>query len=77
MKYVPNLISYIHEVFRNFSQFLAIYFELFSSGVNFFYFGKQLMRGASSQRQCRAVPCPDWLPWVALSGHACGGLNAS
>jgi hypothetical protein len=35
MKSVPNLISYHHNFFRNFSQFLAIYFELFSSGGNF------------------------------------------
>jgi hypothetical protein len=35
MKSVPNLISYIHEFFWNFSQFLAIYFELFSSGSKF------------------------------------------
>jgi hypothetical protein len=33
--------------------------------------------GPSSQRQCRAMPCPDWLPWGALCGHACRGLNAS
>jgi hypothetical protein len=33
MKSVPNLISYLHEFFWNFSQFLAIYFERFSSGV--------------------------------------------
>jgi hypothetical protein len=32
MKSVPNLISYLHEFFWIFSQFLAIYFELFSSG---------------------------------------------
>jgi hypothetical protein len=32
MKSVPNLISYLHEFFRNFSQFLAIFFELFSYG---------------------------------------------
>jgi hypothetical protein len=35
MKSVPNLISYLHEFFQNFSQSLTIYFELFSSGVNF------------------------------------------
>jgi hypothetical protein len=35
MKSVPNLISYLHEFFGIFSQFLAIYFELFSSGVIF------------------------------------------
>jgi hypothetical protein len=34
-KSVPNLISYLHNFFWNFSQFLAIYFELFSSGVIF------------------------------------------
>jgi hypothetical protein len=33
MKSVPNLISYLHEFFWNFSQFLAIYSERFSSGV--------------------------------------------
>jgi hypothetical protein len=36
IKSVPNLISYLHKFFRNFSQFLAIYFELFSSGVIYF-----------------------------------------
>jgi hypothetical protein len=30
MKSVPNLISYLHEIFKNFSQSLAICFELFS-----------------------------------------------
>jgi hypothetical protein len=35
MKIVPNLISYRHEFLWNFSQFLAIYFELFSSGSKF------------------------------------------
>jgi hypothetical protein len=35
MKSVPNLISYLHKFFWNFSQFLAIYFELFSSGGKF------------------------------------------
>jgi hypothetical protein len=33
MKSVPNLISYLHKFFWNFSQFLAIYFERFSSVV--------------------------------------------
>jgi hypothetical protein len=31
-KSVPNLISYLHEVFQNFSQSLNICFELFSFG---------------------------------------------
>jgi hypothetical protein len=31
-KSVPHLISYLHEFFQNFSQSLAIYFELFSFG---------------------------------------------
>jgi hypothetical protein len=35
MKSVPNLISYLHKLFWNLSPFVAIYFELFSSGVIF------------------------------------------
>jgi hypothetical protein len=35
MKSVPNLIFYLHEFFQNFSQSLAICFELFSFGVIF------------------------------------------
>jgi hypothetical protein len=35
MKSVPNLISYLHEFFQNFSQYLAICFELFSFSVIF------------------------------------------
>jgi hypothetical protein len=35
MKSVPNSISYLHEFFQNFSQSLAIRFELFSFGVIF------------------------------------------
>jgi hypothetical protein len=35
MKSVTNLISYLHEFFWNCSQFLAIYFELFSSRAIF------------------------------------------
>jgi hypothetical protein len=35
MKSVPNLIFYLHKFFGNFSQFLAICFELFSFRVNF------------------------------------------
>jgi hypothetical protein len=35
MKSVSNLISYLHEFFQNFSQSLAICFELFSFGVIF------------------------------------------
>jgi hypothetical protein len=34
MKNVPNLIFYLHKFCWNFSQCLAIYFELFSSRVN-------------------------------------------
>jgi hypothetical protein len=34
MKSVPNLIFYVPKIFRNFSQFLAICFELFSFEVN-------------------------------------------
>jgi hypothetical protein len=35
MKTFPNLIFYLYEFFWNLFQFLAIYFELFSSGVIF------------------------------------------
>jgi hypothetical protein len=35
MKSVPNLISYHHDFFQNFSQSLAICFELFSFRVIF------------------------------------------
>jgi hypothetical protein len=35
MKSVPNLSFYLHDFFWNFSQFLAIYFELFSSRTIF------------------------------------------
>jgi hypothetical protein len=35
MKSVPNLIYYLHEFIWNYSEFLAIYFELFSFGVIF------------------------------------------
>jgi hypothetical protein len=35
MKSVPNLISYLHDFFQNFSQSLAICFEQFSFGVIF------------------------------------------
>jgi hypothetical protein len=35
MKSVPNLIFYLHEFFQNFSQSLAICFELFSFGMIF------------------------------------------
>jgi hypothetical protein len=35
MKSVPNLIFYLNEFFWNFSQFLAIYFELFLSEMIF------------------------------------------
>jgi hypothetical protein len=35
MKSVPNLISYLHEFFQNFSQSLAICFELFLFKVIF------------------------------------------
>jgi hypothetical protein len=34
-KSVPNLISYLHEFFQNFSQSPPIYFELISFGINF------------------------------------------
>jgi hypothetical protein len=45
MKSVPNLISYLHEFSWNFSQLLAICFELFSFGRIF-----------NSKNHCRGVP---------------------
>jgi hypothetical protein len=45
MKIVPNRISYLHEFFWNFSQLLAICFELFSSGSVF-----------NSENCCHGVP---------------------
>jgi hypothetical protein len=61
MKSVPNLISYLHEFYWNFSQFIAIRFELLSSGVNF-YFRKSLTRGTHlsaslSPRRARSSAC--------------------
>jgi hypothetical protein len=67
MKSVPNLISYLHEFSWNFSQFLAICFELFSSRGNF-YFEKLLTRGTHlSEAVSRARPAcqravSTWLP---------------
>jgi hypothetical protein len=58
MKSVPNLISYLHEFSWNFSQFLAICFELFSSRGNF-YFEKSLTRGTHLSEA------------VSLAGPAC------
>jgi hypothetical protein len=54
MESVPNLISYLHEFFWIFSQFLAIYFELFSSGSKF---NSEIadMRGPPVSRR---FPCP-------------------
>jgi hypothetical protein len=69
MKSVPNLISYLHKFFWNFSQFLAIYFELFSSGV--FLIRKTLMSGSHlSDAAVRAGPAwqravSAWLPHAA------------
>jgi hypothetical protein len=79
MKSVPNLISYLHEFFRNCSQFLAIYFELFSSGVNFNsentdeWVPPVSCRCPRWARLSAAVSChaaPDWLPWAAVSEAA-------
>jgi hypothetical protein len=58
MKSVPNLIFYLHEFFWIFSQFLAIYFELFSSGVIFKF--ENLSRVGPTCQTPRAVAA--WLP---------------
>jgi hypothetical protein len=75
MKNVPNLISYLHEFFWNFSQFLAIFFELFSSGVIYLNSKFDWRVGPACQWQCRAALNRDWLPRAALSGHTRGSLN--
>jgi hypothetical protein len=74
-KSVPNLIFYLHDFFRNFSQFLAIFFELFSSRVIYLNSKFDSRVGPACQWQCRAAPSRDWLPRAALSGRARGGLN--
>jgi hypothetical protein len=65
MKSVTNLISYLHKFFWNFSQLLAIYFELFSSGSKF-YFGKTLTCGA----QRSVAVSPRAMPWLVAMGGA-------
>jgi hypothetical protein len=75
MKSVPNLMSYLQKFSWNFSQFLAICFELFSSGANF-YFRKSLTRGTQlSAAASRAGPACQravsaWLPRVRATLHA-------
>jgi hypothetical protein len=68
MKSVPNLISYLLEFFWNFSQFLANYFELFSSGVIFLIrkttdaWGPAVSGSVAPRRAligCRGRHCPD------------------
>jgi hypothetical protein len=69
MKSVPNFISYLHDFFWNCSQFLAIYFELFLSGV--FLIRKTLTSGShQSDVAVRAGPAwqrtvAAWLPHAA------------
>jgi hypothetical protein len=69
MKSVPNLISYLHDFFWNFSQFLAIYFEQFSFGV--ILIQKTLMSGSHlSDTAVRTGPALQraiaaWLPRAA------------
>jgi hypothetical protein len=73
MKSVPNLISYLQDFFWNFSQFLAIYFERFSSGV--ILIQKTLTSGSHlSDAVVRAGPAwqhaiATWLPRTAP--HPC------
>jgi hypothetical protein len=69
MKSLPNLISYLHKFFWNFSQFLAIYFERFLSRV--ILIQKTLMSGSHlSDAIVRAGPAwqraiATWLPRAA------------
>jgi hypothetical protein len=78
MKSVPNLISYLHEFYWNFSQFIAICFELLSSGVNF-YFRKSLTRGTHlsaylSPRRAHSSACH--LRVAAMRPHPCRAIKA-
>jgi hypothetical protein len=78
MKSVPNLISYLHEFYWNFSQFIAIYFELLSSGVNF-YFKKSLTRGthlSASLSPCRARSSACNLRVAATRTRPCRAIKA-
>jgi hypothetical protein len=63
MKSVPNLISYRHEFFWIFSQFIDIYFELFSFGGIFnSENADELVPTAPRRRRCPnylASPRPD------------------
>jgi hypothetical protein len=87
MKSVPNLISYFHEFVWIFFQFLAIYFERFSSRV--ILIRKTLTSGSHlSDAAIRTGPTwqhtvATWLPHVAppralnaLSGPRSGVLTA-
>jgi hypothetical protein len=64
-KSVPNLISYLHEFFQNFSRSLAIYFELFSFGeIVYSEIGDERapsVRRRAAARRCRvaATRCAD------------------
>jgi hypothetical protein len=69
MKSVPNLISYLHKFSWNFSQSLAIYFELFSSeGIfnteNTYEWSPPVSRRfprqarLSARHRCVAATCP-------------------
>jgi hypothetical protein len=51
MKSLPNLISYLHEFFQNFSQSLAICFKLFSFGV---IFNSEITDERAPPVRCRA-----------------------
>jgi hypothetical protein len=59
-KSVPNLISYLHELFQNFSQSQAIYLELISFGINFNSEIADEWARAAAAWPPRAAPTP-WL----------------
>jgi hypothetical protein len=54
-KSVPNLIFYLHDFFQNFSQSLAICFELFSFGE--FVYSEITDSGPTCQPRCAARRC--------------------
>jgi hypothetical protein len=63
MKNVPNLIFYLQEFSSNLAPFLTIYFQLFSSGSDF-YFRKTLTCGA----QRSVAVSPRAAPWLVAVG---------
>jgi hypothetical protein len=69
-KSVPNLISYLHDFFKNFSQSLAICFELFSFG-EIIYSKIADERAPPVRRRVRQRAAAAWPPHPRHPPHAC------